>query len=644
MTDQLPLPGSIRSVAFGAAFVGLLCAAPARAQCPDPVAGDFRLVTLANNANNDLYGNSNGVHGNNESGSYGVVAMDVAPDGKVFIAKMCTGDIMVYTPTETNPATTVRAGTVPTKCNNEDGLLGVAVDPSYPTTGWIYAFHTDAASVDFSNVAARNTDARLHTLTRYTYVHSNAPGSRLTNPKVILQFPRIVDDRAYHAAGGIDITPDGVMVIGTGDDTNPHGSGHCPQNNGFGPTWSPDPGCDGQRSSANTNDLRGKLLRIRPIPFPDTETPAPGLGTTYNVPPGNLWEFINAPAFNPNWNPAQDTVAKVRREVYTMGHRNPYHPRIDGKSGWIFTGEVGPDARNNSGTRGPHGMEEWNLAVGPGFYGHPYCIADNQPWNALTSTAGSGTWGAPYNCAAVQNTSPNNTGIRNLPPAKEAHLFYSHVSGVRDNARMGNLGQSRTAVGGPMYRYDTALASNVKFPPQYEGKIFFFDWANANKASFRIINVNPNGTLDAGAAATPAFPGASLLPNGSYIDMRFGKHDGAMYVLRGSNSQYSNFNQAALYRIEYTGTINNACYSPFVHTVGPVSIAGGGRPEVRRAFASPRVVDGLVTLPVGYRTVTLYDLSGRKVWSHTRASSASNEAVRVPADLAAGLLQARFTP
>src|SRR5690606_6441880 len=110
-----------------------------------------------------------------------------------------------------------------------------------------------------------------------------------------------------------------------------------------------------------------------------------------------------------------------------------------------------------------------------------------------------------------------------------------------------------------------------------EGKVFFFDWAVSNKSSFRIIDVNPDGTIDSGTASVTAFPAASLqaLPNGSYIDMRFGPHDGAMYLLRGSGNTYSGFNQAALFRIAYTGTINEECYSQFVATVGPgpVSLA-----------------------------------------------------------------------
>jgi cytochrome c len=273
------------------ALTGALTQTATAQNCPMPTASDFNVVTLATNATSDLYGGA-------ETGNYGVVQIAVAPDGKVFIAKMCSGNIQVYHPTTSNPGVTVDAGTVPTDCNNEDGLLGIILDPEFATNKWVYVFHTDAASEPAyggnANNPARNTDARTHLLTRYTYDSSAAPGEQLTNPKLLLRVPRIVDDRPYHAAGGLDITPDRILIIGTGDDTNPHGGGaHCPQNNGFGPIWHPNAGCDAQRTSGNSNDLRGKILRIRVIPFPDTETPEPGIGSTYNIPAGNLWEFMS---------------------------------------------------------------------------------------------------------------------------------------------------------------------------------------------------------------------------------------------------------------------------------------------------------------------------------------------------------------
>jgi len=624
-------------LALAAALAATLAPSAHAQSCAMPTASDFRIDTLANNATSDLFG---GV----ETGSYGVVQIAVAKNGKVFIAKMCSGEIRVYRPGVGGPATaTINAGTVPTHCDNEDGLLGVVLDPNFLTNRWIYVFH---AAAQYSTSPANADTGKPHLLTRYTYDSTQSAGNQLTNPKVILRFHRMIDSRAYHAGGGLDMGSDGVLVIGTGDDTSPH-SGECSSNN-YGPLLWGDRGCDAQKSSGNTNDLRGKLLRIKPIAFADNQTPAPGIGSTYEIPAGNLWEHIDKPAFNPNWNPAVDDINKVRKEIWSMGHRNPYHPRYDAKSGWIFTGEVGLDAGSASTTRGPEGREEWNLAVTPGNFGHPYCVGLNDPWRKYTWPNTSWTTDTSYNCSAIQNLSPNNTGIRNLPPARAASLWYSNANTADDGVRLGissagSTSGSETSVGGPMYRYDPAMVSSVKFPPQYEGKVFYFDWANANKNSFRVITVNPNGTIDTGAAATPRFPASTLtaFPSGSYIDMRFGPHDGAMYLLRGSGNNYSNFNQAALYRIAYTGTIDNACFTPFVATVGtPSSVARGA---IHKALA-PIVANGLVTVPAGYRTVALYDLGGRKVWSHTRTQSLQAETLRLPEGLAAGVLKARLTP
>src|SRR5690606_284648 len=101
------------------------------------------------------------------------------------------------------------------------------------------------------------------------------------------------------------------------------------------------------------------------------------------------------------------------------------------------------------------------------------------------------------------------------------------------------------------------------------------------------------------------------------------------------------FGAAALFRIAYTGEVDDACYTPFVTTVGsPVSLA---RSVVRKALA-PVIANGMVTLPVGYRTVTLYDLNGRQVWRYTRANTMLSETIRLPEGLMAGVLQARLAP
>src|SRR5690606_32440924 len=67
---------------------------------------------------------------------------------------------------------------------------------------------------------------------------------------------------------------------------------------------------DAQRSAANTNDLKGKILRIRPQP-----------DGTYTIPEGNLF----APG-----------TPKTRPEIYVMGCRNPYRIAVNKKTGTVY--------------------------------------------------------------------------------------------------------------------------------------------------------------------------------------------------------------------------------------------------------------------------------------------------------------------
>ena len=136
----------------------------------------------------------------------------------------------------------------------------------------------------------------------------------------------------------------------TGDNTSPRDTPFNPidEREGRGP-W------DAQKSSGNTNDLRGKIIRIHPE--------ADG---TYTIPDGNLF--------------AKGTE-KTRPEIYTMGHRNPWRISVDNKTGYIYWGEVGPDASADSAGRGPRGYDEFNRAKKAGNFGWPYIIGNDIPYS-----------------------------------------------------------------------------------------------------------------------------------------------------------------------------------------------------------------------------------------------------------------------
>ena len=110
--------------------------------------------------------------------------------------------------------------------------------------------------------------------------------------------------------GSLYFGPDGSLYISTGDNTNPFDSdGFNPIDERSGRTF-----WDAQRTSGNTNDLNGKILRIKPL---TTITGTPGVGTTYTIPAGNLFDE------------SQDTTNKTRPEIFGMGFRNPFRFTVD---------------------------------------------------------------------------------------------------------------------------------------------------------------------------------------------------------------------------------------------------------------------------------------------------------------------------
>ena len=161
-------------------------------------------------------------------------------------------------------------------------------------------------------------------------------------------------DLCCHVGGDVGFDSQGNLYLSTGDNTNSWASdGYSPIDER--PNRAP---FDAQRSSGNTNDLRGKLLRIN--------VAADG---SYTIPDGNL--------FGPNGRfPAVD--GKTRPEIYSMGHRNPFRFTIDPVTDWVYMGEVGPDAGGDNPNRGPRQYEELNIIKRAGNGGWPHCIGTPQ--------------------------------------------------------------------------------------------------------------------------------------------------------------------------------------------------------------------------------------------------------------------------
>jgi glucose/arabinose dehydrogenase/PKD repeat protein len=468
-------------------------AAPSAAQAVVIPAADYQQVTLAT--------------GSAEIGE--AMSLAVLPNRSV-VHTARNGTVRV---TDAAGNTKV-AGNIPVYTHDEEGMQGVAVDPGFATNRFIYLYYSPTLSTPAGDAPTTGTAATFEPwkghlrLSRFTL---NADDTlNLGSERIVLQ---VNNDRGQccHVGGDIDFDAAGNLYLTTGDDTNPF------ESNSYAPIderTDRNPQFDAQRSAANTNDLRGKVLRIKPQP-----------DGTYTIPAGNMF----APG-----------TAGTRPEIYAMGLRNPFRMSVDKATGIVYLGDYGPDAGVSDPNRGPGGQVEFDRITAPGNYGWPYCTGTNttaETYNEYTFPSGPSL--AKYNCAGgPTNNSFRNTGLTTLPAAKPSWIKYGGDAGSPPEFG----GGSESPMGGPVYRYDAALNSAVKFPQSLNGQFFAGEYG---RRWIKAIAVNADGTR----GEISAFPWTGT----QVMDMAFGP-DGALYVLdygTGSNNQ-------ALYRVEYIGGANRS--------------------------------------------------------------------------------------
>ena len=222
-----------------------------------------------------------------------------------------------------------------------------------------------------------------------------------------------------------------------------------------------------------------------------------------------------------------------------MGHRNPYRISVDKHTGFIYWGEVGPDANVDSVGRGPRGYDEINQARAPGNYGWPYFVGNNQAYYKTTvidSVTIQG--GSQFDPAHPVNNSPNNTGLNQLPPARGAFIWYPYAPSP-DFPIVGTGG--RTAEAGPVFYRDDFRNAPRAFPPYYDGKLFIYEFM---RHWIMAVTMDKNGDL----ASIEQF-----MPNAKFaapIEMEFAP-SGDLYILEYGTIWFSGNDDARLVRIEY---------------------------------------------------------------------------------------------
>lgn len=424
--------------------------------------------------------------------------MTILPNFDALIVQR-RGEIMLYK-NETGKVKQVGFLKVYSKSKNdanvEEGLLGLAKDPNYAKNNWVYMYYSPA-------------DSAVNRLSRFTFINDTID---LATEKTILEV-KSQREICCHTGGSIAFGPDGLLYLSAGDNATPFDEPKVKYvNSGYGP-MNDVPGhqqYDARRSSGNTNDLRGKIMRIKVND-----------DATYEIPDGNLFP---------------KGMEKTRPEIFVMGNRNPYRISVDQKNSNLYWGEVGPDAYNDSlNTRGPRGYDEINQARKSGFFGWPLFVGNNYAYHQFDYTTGA--IGPVFDPKKPVNNSRNNTGLQELPPAQPAFIWYPYANSP-DFPQVATGG--RNAMAGPVY-YTDLFPKKTRLPDYYNGKLIIYDWI---RGWIKAVTLLPNGDFD------KMEPFLADIKVNSLIDMETGP-DGKLYFLEYGNGWFTKNPDAGLFRIDY---------------------------------------------------------------------------------------------
>lgn len=326
-----------------------------------------------------------------------VVGMAFIPDGRLLVIERATarvrlivnGALATVDPVMTVPDVDASYG--------EEGLLGIAVDPAWPSRPYFYVQHT-VAGAPFIRIARYTVTGDLAFTGDGSL--SAAPASR---HDVIADAPH---EAEFHNGGTLRFGPDGMLYSSLGDYTL----------------------CGAQI----LGDLHGEILRLDVSGLPDGPGGPPPRALI--TPPGN--PFATHP----------DAEARL---VWHWGLRNPFRFGIDPESGEMVVGDVGGSQR-----------EELNHAATPGL-NFEWPIYEGEVPGPLTcagvdSSAFTGpiaTYDHSEGAAIIGGVIYRRGGAapEPFPPEYDGDIFYADFYGtwIRRLKRDGGLWAPAPAPGQP---------------------------------------------------------------------------------------------------------------------------------------------------------------------------------------------------
>jgi len=220
------------------------------------------------------------------AGLYEPNSMAFLPDWRILVTEQRTGKVRLIVggiPSANDPIYLVPDLNAE---GYEQGLQGIAVDPSWPERPYIYIYYDDSSG-----------QCKVVRLTA-TGELDNPSGTYLSLGNPITLLDGIPDERITHNGGCVRFGQDGHLYVSTGDDDDP-----C--------------------AAADSSTLLGAILRLRVSGLEENIT-------------GRVTRDLITPYDNPLSTP--DTNARL---VWAYGMRNPWRFHIDSYTGRIYSTDVG---------------------------------------------------------------------------------------------------------------------------------------------------------------------------------------------------------------------------------------------------------------------------------------------------------------
>jgi glucose/arabinose dehydrogenase len=388
--------------------------------------------------------------------------LDFAPDGTMFVAER-NGRVLAFDSIEDSTPTLTANILAEVHATGDRGILGMKLDPDYPTEPYIYLSYTYDAPIggdsddsphehlaDGSDDCDTGEDAGCLVSGRLARIKINpatdvAVGGAQEPPQEVL-INSWCQQKLSHSIGDIEFDSSGALLMSGGD----------------GASWStPD---YGQLSNpCNDPANEGGSLRSQDVRTPQTASdPTDYSGSLIRVDPDTGQALPDNPFSVTPLKNAQNEVDTKAPRILAYGMRNPFRFAVKPGSDDVYVGDVGWEEWEeiNHLTSPPaSGQKAVNFGW-PCFEGDASGSRKNSRWDAVDKPLCESLYANPSSVQAPFFAYPHPG-----TPGYDGHLFPGDECDPSAGSSVAGL-----------YFYDpTGVDPSAQLPAEYDGSLFFTD-------------------------------------------------------------------------------------------------------------------------------------------------------------------------